>query len=113
MTAMFTYQRGAPIIFDLIDTDGAFTSATVTCKIKEADAGKPPAKAVPAKVTPSVNYVAAVGETPGYWQFTVAASETVDWTPKTYVADVALSVAGSVSVVTDYVLIRLQESVTP
>jgi hypothetical protein len=113
MTTTFTFNRGEPIRVDLVDVDGAYTGATVTMKIKEADANKPPPKSAATKVVPVVTYVAADGAEPAYWKAEVAGSITADWKAGVYVMDAMISVSGTVTEVTEYALIRLSETVTP
>jgi len=109
----FAFQRGEPIRIDLVDIDGAYTSATMAMKIKAAEYKKVPPKSSPAKVVPTVTYVAATGLVPGYWKAEVAASVTADWTPGLYVLDAMISLGGAVIEVTESAFISLAESVTP
>lgn len=113
MTTTFTFNRGEPIRIDLVDVDGAYTGATVAMKIKEADSSKPPPKSAATKATPVITYVAAAGEDDAYWKAEVAATETANWKPGLYAVDASISIGGNVVQVTDYALIRLEESVTP
>lgn len=114
----FTFNRGEPITVDLvISGTPSFdpAAATVVMKLKPAtgSASSVPPKATASVATFAVTYTAESGSNPAFWRGTIDAPTSAALTARAYVADAEIVSGGNVVQVTDPVLIRLAESVTP
>lgn len=117
MTAVFTYKRGAPITIDLVADDvGAYNPATLTvsAKLKRAlGNGVAPPPEAEALAVLGVTFTAAAGQEKAYWRLTVP-NDTIDGKGYgLFIVDAEI-LNGSVTLqVTDPILIKIEESVTP
>jgi hypothetical protein len=115
MTGTYTFKRGEPIAIDLVvDAPGTYDPATLTivAKIKPAAGqGSPPPAATPATVTMASAFHPAATGVSAYWQLTAPGSAFA--TPGLYIADAEIFDGSTVLQVTDPILIKLVESVTP
>lgn len=111
----FTYQRGEPIIVDVVVNDAGDydpSSLTVAMALKAAVNGRVPPRTAEIVKNFTVSYVAASGSDPAYWRGTIAAADTALLSDM-YAADAEISASGTVIEVTSPVMVFIAESVTP
>jgi len=112
MPATFTFQRGEPIIIDLvIDDAGSIDPVNVTVAMRLKKGTRPPPQSDPAIAEFVLAYVPASGSDMAYWRGTIADSSAID--PGDYVTDAVLSLDDAVIAITDPVRVQIRGSVTP
>lgn len=117
--ATFTYQRGEPVTVDLvIDDAGAYSPSdlsqmTVSMRLKSAVSNLPPPKDTASVGDFTITFSAADGSEKAFWRGSLGGSNSQDLNPGSYVVDAEIKVGQQTIEVTDFVLIRINESVTP
>lgn len=112
----FFFQRGDPIVIDLVVEDAGAVSpgaCTVAMKLKRASNNAPPPRTTAAVANLLVAYTGPAGNSPGFWRGSIPAGASANLAPATYVADAEISLGGSVIDVSDPILVEVAESVTP
>lgn len=117
MATTYTFKRGAPIVIDLVVTAaGSYDPSTLTARarVKKAlgNSTLPPPDA-PEVAVMAVAFNAAAGQEPAFWRLSLAAGAIDNEGYGLFATDVELSSGGTVLQITDPVLIRIAETVTP
>ena len=112
----FSYRRGEPIVLDLVATDAgsfALEDLSIVMRLKKAANNAPPPRSAPAAATFQTTFTAATGEDPAFWRGTIAPAASADLEPGTYVTDAEITLAGAAIAVSEPMLIRIGQSITP
>ncbi len=116
MTEML-FRRGAPITIDLVVNDAGglnLAALGIEMKLKKATAARvAPSSDTAAVAVFSVAYVAASGSDAAYWRGTISDTASGQLAPGFYIADAKISNGGTVVAVTEPIVIRLEQTVTP
>lgn len=112
----FLFQRGEPIIVDLVINDqGSFDPASLVTqmRLKRAENNAPPPASSPAAAVFDIAFVPASGGKAPFWRGTIDAATSAGLEPGAFVTDAEILSGAAIIAVTDPLLIKIAESVTP